>query len=213
MNEKSFVEGAGLALSKDALFEGLVNGAKDWARAGFRNNIAEPFANTIADKHYGGLARYNPSTGGMEENKANALRAVTGQAPATFTPKGLIGRGVARFAETDVAKNLSDSVTGGDSVIGKKIENRTKGVLSLAPGGKINSDNSKIPGALWSSISDWAGKHGDLLKGLGIGAGAVGLGLLGYNALKPSTPSPQPQPALSPKGLPGREGNVYTVGN
>lgn len=204
MNQEAFIAGLGGALVKSA-------DVTSWVR----QNVFQPFAQGNLDQHYRGLGTYNPQTGGVEPNTMNAIRAVTDVSPVTKEPEGFLQKGLYRFGQSSPGKWLANKVTGqSDTSIGSQMSNASNGVFSMGDNG-VQVDRSKIPEMLTSKARTWMASHGDLVKGLGLGAAAVGLGALAFNS---SRPKPTPQVA-APGGQaaapftgvsqPGRRGNYF----
>lgn len=186
MNKEAFIAGFGSSLYKDA-------GLTDW----MRTNVFQPFTQGHIDKHYQGLGTYNPQTGGVEPNTMNALRAVTGVSPVNKAPTGVMGKALYGLGGTSGGKWLANKLTGNtDATIGSRMSAATNGVFSMGDGG-VQVDHSKIPGMLASKARAWLASHGDLVKGVGFGAAAMGLGALAFRNARKSAPTPQ---VASPAG-------------
>lgn len=200
MNYESFCAGLGNSLSKDA-------GVIDW----FRQNLVQPAAQGHLDTHYRGLGTYNPSTGRVDPNTANALRAVTGAEPVLAKPSadgGRIRQGLYSLGGSRVGKWIGNKVMP-ESRVNDRLTSATKGALSVGGGG-VQVDHSKIPGLVLDKAKGWVSNHGDMLKGLGFSAAALGLG---YMAMR--NRNPKPEQVAAPAGqqaapFAGREGNTFT---
>ncbi|RTL07621.1 hypothetical protein EKK58_00170 [Candidatus Dependentiae bacterium] len=106
-----------------------------------------------------------------------------------------------------------NSVAGSDATIGSRMSNATNGVFSMGDNG-VQVDRSKIPSMMASKARTWMASHGDMVKGLGLGAAAVGLGALAFRSSKPKpvpqVASPGGQAAAPFTGIgQGRRGNYF----
>lgn len=204
MNDRAFITGLGEALAKSA-------GVTDWVR----QNVFQPFAQGNLDQHYRGLGTYNPQTGGVEPNTMNAIRAVTDVSPVSKTPDGFFQKGLYRLGQTQPGKWLANKITGqSDESIGAQMSETTNGVFSMGDSG-VQVDRSRIPEMLTSKARTWMASHGDLVKGLGLGAAAVGLGALAFRGSRPkptpqvASPGGQAAAPFTGVGQPGRRGNYF----
>jgi len=204
MNYEAFCAGMGSSLLKQATFANWL-----W------NNAIQPAAQGHIDSHYGGLFRVNTDTNGFEPNTGNALRAITGATPTLAKPTesgGLLRRGFYNLGASRLGKWIGNKIVP-DSAVNARLNAATKGVFST-DGAGIQVDRSRIPAAIADKVKNWTASHGQLLKGMGFGAAALGLGALALNNRKPPQRQQQSQVAAPAGQLPapyaGREGNTFT---
>jgi hypothetical protein len=63
---------------------------------------------------------------------------------------------------------------------------------------------------LFNKVKDWASSHGNLLKGLGFGAAALGLGAMAFNGRQSNQRQVAAPAGQQAAPFNGREGNTFT---
>ncbi len=210
MNVDAFYDGMAESLAKDA-------GLRDW----FRSTIIKPFAQGMSDKHYGGLGRYNPQTGEVEENTTNALRAISGAPPITAKPpadsSSWLQRTLYGLGSTKPGKWLGNRFYKNDEEISNALSSSSNGVFSTKGNG-VEINRGRLPGLLMNKATDWMSRNKPMVAGgLLLGLGALTMsGFTGGKSNKtPQVAAPAGEAAAPFTGIPnkytaGRQGSTFT---
>lgn len=201
MDQDAFIAGFGSNLVKSA-----------WLTEWVRNNVFQPVAQGTIDQHYRGLGTYRPQTGAIEVNTRNALRAITDQPSSPQAPDGLVKNTLYQIGRTSFGKRMVNTFGASDKQINNQLTSRSNGVFSIGSNG-VDVDRTKLPQLMARKARQWMASHGDLVKGVGLGAAAVGLGALAFRGArekKPQVAAPAGQAAAPFTSPPGTRGNYFT---